>query len=317
MGRLLTASFVALAAALFAPGATAGAPGTLLQVGCVQDKSGGPVMGCIVGRGLRNTAFLAISPNGLHVYATARDADAVAVFQRNPRTGELEQLPGETGCLSDPGPGHDPTCGTAGPLDRAYGIAVAPDGRHVYVAARDSDAVTEFARNPDTGALTPVGCVAHPSAAVALGCDPAPGLDGPVFVAVAPDGGSLLVAAWEGSAVLTFMRDPESGGLAATACVVDRSMTVPAGCMLGDGLQSASSVAISPDGHSVYVSGPGSSAIASFARDPATGAITQFACTSGDGVLPPGSRLWPGTRDPICPARCREPRRQARPCRGD
>jgi 6-phosphogluconolactonase (cycloisomerase 2 family) len=280
IGRVL---LLVILVALPGVGGPAGAAGALMQVGCIQDMSGGPVEGCTGSRGLRSTAFLAISPDGRHVYATSRDADAIAVFARDPTTGALAQLPGDAGCLSDPGSGHDPACGTAGPLDRAYGVAVSPDGRQVYVAARDADAVTTFARDGVTGALSFVSCVADPGSPAASGCDRAPGLNGPVFIAIAPDGGSLLVAAWDGSAVLAFARDPTTGRLTGRKCVVDRSITLPAGCVQGDGLQNASSVAVSPDGRSVYATGPASSAVASFARNPATGDLTQLGCVSGDG----------------------------------
>ena len=56
------------------------------------------------------------------------------------------------------------------------------------------------------------------------------------------------------------------------------------GCGRGRGLIDPSSVALSPDGESVYVAGSGSSAVAAFARDRATGRLTQRNCVSANAT---------------------------------
>jgi len=50
-------------------------------------------------------------------------------------------------------------CPSAQGLDRGYGVAVSGDGRQTYVASADDDTLTTFARDPQTGALTWVGCL--------------------------------------------------------------------------------------------------------------------------------------------------------------
>jgi 6-phosphogluconolactonase (cycloisomerase 2 family) len=61
-------------------------------------------------------------------------------------------------------------------------------------------------------------------------------------------------------------------------------VTPPAGCAQGGGgLRSVSSVAVSSDGRNVYVTGPESSAVVSFARDRVSGDLNQLGCVSGDG----------------------------------
>src|SRR5688572_5961075 len=52
---------------------------------------------------------------------------------------------------------RDPSSGgTAEGLDDVEGVAVSPDGAHVYVASNLDDAVVTFSRSPATGGLTRV-----------------------------------------------------------------------------------------------------------------------------------------------------------------
>jgi len=65
----------------------------------------------------------------------------VAVFRRDSDTGALTFV--ET---QGYGVGS-----SADDLDVAHGMAVSPDGRHIYVAGFDDDAVAVFSRDPGTG----------------------------------------------------------------------------------------------------------------------------------------------------------------------
>src|ERR1700677_4976478 len=83
--------------------------------------------------------------------------------------GALIQLPGSSGCLVDRS-GRDSGCtrvrALAGPAPflGSEAIAVSPDGRNVYVAASNSNAIAIFKRNANTGRLTQGrgadGCIA-------------------------------------------------------------------------------------------------------------------------------------------------------------
>jgi len=83
---------------------------------------------------------IAVSPDGLNVYATATRSGTVASFRREPASGKLEYLE---------------TVADGGDRDRdraqlgAAGIAISPDGRSVYVATEDSNAISLFRRKPD------------------------------------------------------------------------------------------------------------------------------------------------------------------------
>jgi 6-phosphogluconolactonase (cycloisomerase 2 family) len=78
---------------------------------------------------------IAITPDGLNVYAVATRSGTVASFRRDPATGKLRYL--ET--LDDGGEG----AGENG----AAGLGISPDGRYVYVATEDKKSLSIFQRD--------------------------------------------------------------------------------------------------------------------------------------------------------------------------
>jgi cysteine-rich repeat protein len=95
--------------------------------------------------GLNFPLSLVVSPDGLNVYVTSRDDNAIAVFGRDSATGRLTFLEALRNGV-DGIEGFDPP----------YSLAVSPDGRHVYVAGYQEHAVVVFARDLVTGHLSPV-----------------------------------------------------------------------------------------------------------------------------------------------------------------
>src|SRR2546426_7702660 len=59
-------------------------------------------------------------------------------------TGELTQLPGKTGCVSEDGTSG--SCRDGKALGLPDGVTVSPDGKSVYAASFYSNAVAVFAR---------------------------------------------------------------------------------------------------------------------------------------------------------------------------
>ena len=92
------------------------------------------------------------------------------------------------------------------------------------------------------------------------------------------------MAAFTGSAVAVFTRNPSSGALAqpsdTTGCIVETPTPVAQRRLA---LGNPEGVAVSPDGSNVYVAAPGSNAVDAFARNSSTGALTQ--ATGGTGCI--------------------------------
>jgi outer membrane protein assembly factor BamB len=124
--------------------------------------------------------------------------------------GALVQPAGPHGCVSRFG--HE-GCGRARRLARVTDLAVSPDGRFVYAAARGGGALVAFARDRDSGALTqlpgPAGCIAswQPERG---GCARARRLGRPTELELSRDGRNLY-AVGGGSTITTFRRDSRTG----------------------------------------------------------------------------------------------------------
>jgi 6-phosphogluconolactonase (cycloisomerase 2 family) len=267
----------------FALRAAAAPTGSLTQAspGCVSETGTGGI--CADGKGLDGARSVAVSPDGKSLYAASETSDSIAAFKRNATTGELTQLGGTAGCISEDGTGG--ACADGRGLDRAFRVAVSADGKSVYVASIESDAVAIFARNTTTGALTQLagtaGCVSETGTGGE--CTDGKALDYAFAVTVSADGTSVYVASAFSSAVAVFDRNTTTGALTQLAgsagCV---SETGSGGdCADGTALAFASAVALSPDDKSLYVASHDSNAVAAFARNTTTGELTQLAGTAG------------------------------------
>jgi DNA-binding beta-propeller fold protein YncE len=100
--------------------------------------------GCSFGRALVAPEGLAISPDGANVYAAAFGSGAIAVLERNKKSGTVNQVPGRGGCLA---PHSVPGCTRGRALRGASSIALSPDGRYLYSTSFGSNAVDIFRRN--------------------------------------------------------------------------------------------------------------------------------------------------------------------------
>lgn len=205
--------------------------------------------------------------------------------------GSLAQLPRPDACTQEGGDGIN--CRDGIGLGGAESVAVSPDGKSVYVAGSSSHAVAVFARDKATGALTqlpaPNGCVANVGDGIT--CQDGLGLAFPYAVTVSPDNKHVYVAS--GGGITVFERDLATGALTQLpepdGCISEFG-GAPSGCTDAYGPIAPTAVLVSPDGKFVYALALNTDAIGVFARDKATGKLTQLpapeGCISatGDGV---------------------------------
>ncbi len=188
------------------------ANGSLFWDGCARDADV-PAAGCASAQGLSGAGDVAVSGDGRSVYVASRDEDGVAIFDRDPGSGSLAW----DGCLRD---ADVPAAGCTGAqgLDQPTAVAVSVDGRSVYVASFDDNAVAILDRDPGTGSLAWDGCL-RDAEDVAEGCTRAQGLSGASDVAVSADGRSVYIASPDDDALAIFDRELVSAARLSTTAV--------------------------------------------------------------------------------------------------
>jgi 6-phosphogluconolactonase (cycloisomerase 2 family) len=137
--------------------------GALAFIGCLENVGGAsatcPDAGGTTG-GLGGVRDVALSPDGKHLYGAGGNDDSVTIVSRNPATGALSFA----GCLGDTGgPSTCPTTGAVDGLDATVGVAVTPDGAHVYTAGFVDSAVATFRRDPDLTTPDTTGLAGPPA----------------------------------------------------------------------------------------------------------------------------------------------------------
>lgn len=262
---LLSCALAALAILLASSPPATAAP-TLTQPaskrGCV--AAGG--RGCVIAPAVHGTSSVTVTRDGRFVYAVSRGRDALLFFRRNRDHGGLTPL----GCLSRRARFG---CRKGVAIDEPSSVTISPDGRHVYVAAGRSHAVTSYRRHSN-GKLSRIGCLAtraSPSCSAAGAA-----LENPDAVEATAEGGAVVLTA--GGAVTLLARDKTSGRLMLSTCL---TKTGRPRCPGGDLLVAdtpAQPVATSPDGRFIYVSGQ--SALTIVGREPATGALHRAGCVT-------------------------------------
>ena len=259
--------------------------------GCITDD--GKPAGCADGKALFFASTMAISPDGTNAYVAASGAGivhgvevsgSIAIFDRDKHTGVLTQKSAHAGCISENGTGG--TCAEGVALDGAGAVTVSPDGANVYLAASEnSNAVAIFDRDGDTGNLTQkpgaAGCISNDGTGGE--CVDGNALRYPNSIVVSPDGANAYVVSYGSGAVSIFNRNENTGALkqkpGTAGCVANKGDRE--GCLDGELLDGAISVAISPDGAGVYVAATNRDSLTIFNRSSNTGALAQKSGRSG------------------------------------
>ena len=172
-----------------------------------------------------------------------------------------------TGTIVDPAfdpavdPRGGPTDDSVPQLVQPSGIAVSPDGDHLYATSDSGDGLLLFHRLDGEGTLQfdSFYDASVPGFTSAL-------LDGPDDVLVSADGAHVYVASRNSDAIVAFARDGASGTLTFLANYRDGVADV-------SGLDGVVALALSPDGSHLYAVGRNAGAVATFSRDADTGAL--------------------------------------------
>jgi DNA-binding beta-propeller fold protein YncE len=237
------------------------ASGRLTWQGCLADTD---AQGCVDVplAPLDHVSALTVSPDGKSVYVTSPFGDLIAHLFRDTVSGELKwdaclNNDGSESCVNLPGT----------PLSGAFGVAVSPEGKSVYVASQFSDSIAHFVVSGPEGQISYDSCLANSNPMDVCIDVPGTPLDGAETVALSPDGKSVYVPSFDSGSITQFSRDADSGLIGYVRCLantnaMDGCIDVPAAP-----LRNAVGVAVSPDGKSVYVTSLFSSSISHF-REP-------------------------------------------------
>ena len=214
--------------------------------------------------GLGQARSVTVSPDGNFLYAAGQSDNAVATFSRNTTTGALTFVEVDIDGTDD-GSGN-----MINGLGGAIAVTVSPDGNFLYAAGQSDNAIATFSRNTTTGALTFVEEDIN-------GMDDGfgnmiNGLSAAESVAVSPDGNFLYAAGRDDDAVVTFSRNATTGAL--TFIEVDINGTDDGFGNTIQGLDGATPVTVSSDGNFLYAGSQNGSAVVTFSRNAATGALT-------------------------------------------
>lgn len=192
---------------------------------------------------LSQPTALALSPDGLHAYATSGSRATVLRFDRD----------ASSGALSNPISYKSSTTGFANAkLQGLQDLKPSADGRFLYAVAMDDNAITVLARDPADGSLSFVESLVHGGSIT--------GMKKPFRLALSPDSAQVYVLGRESNAVVTFDRDATSGQL-----TFARSVEKSAGNL--QKLESPSGIAVSPGGAQVLVTARMGNALLVFDRE--------------------------------------------------
>ncbi|MDA1163521.1 MAG: beta-propeller fold lactonase family protein, partial [Planctomycetota bacterium] len=147
-------------------------------------------------------------------------------------------------------------------LAGASSIAVAPDGRFVYVTAAIDNSISVFS-GPNHSDREPGLVLPTIVQSLTDGMNSVAGISGASSIAISPDGRNVYVTGELSDSVAMFDRDPELGTLTfVESLIVVTSLSGP------------TSVVVNPDGQQVYVAASGIDAIVVFDRNSEDGSLT-------------------------------------------
>lgn len=179
---------------------------------------------------LNGARGLALSPDGLHLYAVSYSNNGLVAFSRNGTDGRLTFVEAR----------HDGDLYAINPprfingLANPSTIAISPDGSYIYVNGAGDDAVAMFKRNAVTGQTLYEGAIFNNQNGIT-------GMDAPYGVSLSPDGKYLFVTGYVGDSLNVLFRQSSNGALSHVQTATQT------------GLDGAISALPTADGKNVYV----------------------------------------------------------------
>lgn len=180
------------------------------------------------------TAYVPKTVRGAGIAVTRRQAD-----------GRLHQIPGTEGCATSTG--QDGCAKVRCMTELATAVAVSRDGRYLYLAGGNADLESTAGgylatfRRLSGGGLRPVGCVSTAGTGAAAG-------NVPIWLAPLPHGHTvleLIVRGNRGDGIVygrIYGSTPAAGGALSTPVRLSKDIN----------LTTAMSLALAPDGHTLY-----------------------------------------------------------------
>lgn len=208
---------------------------------------------------------IVLSPDGNYVYVASREEDSVTVLSRNATDGRLTFVEVER---------HNNN-GVSG-LEGTTGLAIAPDGAHLYAMGTHSTAIVVFDRDNATGELTYDQNRKNHIEGVDW-------LKNANHIVISPNGKHVYVGSSWFSEIALFNRNLSNGRLTFVDVVANDRVDA---------------MVLSPDGDHFYVATAGD--IRHYSRDNATGTLTAQAFHVEHPYLslafaPDGNQLYVGT----------------------
>lgn len=224
--------------------------GDLLHLSMIQDGINGV-------SGISYPLSMTNSGDGINMYVAGFGSASLAIFDVDENTGELNFMESETG----------EGMGVSG-LDGVVTLTTSPDGKNIYAAGDNADALVVFSRNNESGMLSYMQKIED-----GVSTD---GLNGVNGIVVSEDGAHVYATGFWDKTLVLFERNTTTGELT----YIERYKDDISGV---DGLNGANYVILSPDGNNVYVTGFWEHALAVFNRNPLNGKLT-FVQVFKDGV---------------------------------
>ncbi|HEX5928274.1 MAG TPA: hypothetical protein VFY48_02685 [Solirubrobacterales bacterium] len=258
-----------------------GAGGALSFAGCVEDDDALPDWGCTrEAASLDGPLRVLTAPDG-SVYAVSGEATLNHFSADLTPQSCYREVP-ITGCATQ-----------AEPLEAPHGLALSPDGKHLYVTSVGRDAVTWFTRGVG-GGLTLAGCLADDDDATTFSdaCAEESGVNYDFLnhITLSPGGGSAYATDETGLGVVYhFSRDPATGALTRQDCLANDIDADAPGCTelddgTGSGLASVTDAVVSPDSANLYTVAFQDSALSTFGLSSPGGALTHIRCLRDNAV---------------------------------